>query len=421
MSTPESAFEPIYRSRPGADALAPATAPQAIEVAPHVWESPGLSNAYLLPTDDGRVIINTGMGFESPVHRANFDAVDDSPTRYIIITQGHYDHVGGLDVLRDSDTQVIARANWRQWRDDNERLATFRARNSAFAYADTLATGYAAIQNRIGTKDLPAQASPTADIEVDDTLTLAVGGRTFEMLATPGGETTDSMVVWMPEEKICFCGNTFGPIFGHIPNFVTMRGDRYRDALTAIASVERVRDLEPDILITGHFDTITGADRIHAELTRLRDAIAYVHDHTVAGMNAGKDVYTLMREITLPPELEVGQGYGKVSWDVRAIWENYTGWFHHRSTTELYAVNPSEMHSDIVELAGAKALLTRAEGHLAAHRPVQAIYLAEPVLTQEPDNGHAKDVLKAAHEQLLAPSVNFWERAWLTKQIASFS
>ena len=47
------------------------------------------------------------------------------------------------------------------------------------------------------------------------------------------------------------------------------------------------------------------------------------HDQTVAGMNAGKDVYTLMREITLPPELDVGQGYGKVSWSVRAIWENY--------------------------------------------------------------------------------------------------
>ncbi len=61
---------------------------------------------------------------------------------------------------------------------------------------------------------------------------LTVGGRTIELLATPGGETTDSMVVWLPEEQICLCGNIFGPVFGHIPNLVTMRGDRYRDALT---------------------------------------------------------------------------------------------------------------------------------------------------------------------------------------------
>ena len=32
-----------------------------------------------------------------------------------------------------------------------------------------------------------------------------------------------------------------------------MRGDRYRDPLTTISSIERVRNLHPEILITGHF------------------------------------------------------------------------------------------------------------------------------------------------------------------------
>jgi alkyl sulfatase BDS1-like metallo-beta-lactamase superfamily hydrolase len=415
-----SDFEPIYRSRPGADAMAPAAAPQATKVAPGIWVSPGLSNAYLLTTDDGRIIVNTGMGFESLVHKANFDAVDDSPTRYIVVTQGHYDHVGGVDVLRQPDSKVVAQANWRHWRDDNERLAAFRVRNSAFAFADKLARGIAAIQQRFD-GPLPGQASPTADIEVDDTLTLVVGGRTIELLATPGGETTDSMVVWLPEEAICLCGNTFGPVFGHIPNLVTMRGDRYRDALTVIASIERVRELHPEILITGHFEPITGAEHIHSELTRLRDAVQYVHDRTVEGMNAGKDVYTLMREITLPPELEVGEGYGMVAWDVRAIWENYTGWFHHRSTTELYPVSPTAVAGDVVDLAGADYMLARAEEHLAAGRPLHAIQLAELVIAEQPENAGARGVLKAAHEALLVTATNFWERAWLTKQIGEYS
>ena len=76
--------------------MAPAAAEHAEEVAPGIWCSPGLTNTYLLTTSDGRVVVNTGMGFESRVHRANFDAVDASPVRYIIITQGHYDHVGGI-------------------------------------------------------------------------------------------------------------------------------------------------------------------------------------------------------------------------------------------------------------------------------------------------------------------------------------
>jgi alkyl sulfatase BDS1-like metallo-beta-lactamase superfamily hydrolase len=412
--------EPIYRSRPGADALAPAAAERAEEVAPGIWCSPGLSNTYLLTTNDGRVVVNTGMGFESQVHRSNFDAVDSSPIRYIIVTQGHYDHVGGLETMRDPQTQVVAQANWRRWRDDNERLLSYRANNSAFAFSDKLADGIAAIQARFG-KRLPAQAAHAANIEVDDSLVLTVGGRVIELLATPGGETTDSMVVWLPEQRVCLCGNTFGPVFGHIPNFVTMRGDRYRDPLTTIASIERVRDLHPEVLITGHFEPIRGAELIHAELTRLRDAIAYLHDRTVDGMNAGKDVHTLMREITLPAELEVGQGYGKVSWDVRAIWENYSGWFHHRSTTELYDIGPDELNADLVDLAGPARVVERAEEHLAAGRPVHAIHLAEAVVHADPADSRARSVLKTAHENLLDGSENFWESAWLRKKIGDYS
>lgn len=411
-------FEPIYRSRPGADGLRPSAAERAEEIAPGLWCSPGLSNAYLLTTGDGRVIVNTGMGFEGPVHRANFDAVDSSPVRYIIFTQGHVDHVGGLDSVRDPDTIVVAQANWRQWRDDNERLIPYRASRSAFAFADTLATGIQAIQRRLGTTRLPGQSVPTVDLDFEDILTLDVGGRRLELISVPGGETTDSLVIWLPDERICLCGNTFGPIFGHIPNLVTMRGDRYRDALTAISSVERVRDLRPELLVTGHFDPIVGADRIHHELSWLRNAIEYIHDETVAGMNAGKDVHTLMSEITLPAECELGQGYGKVSWDVRAVWENYSGWFHHRSTTELYPIGFDAVGTGVVELAGADALVDRAWAHLTENRPVHAIHLAELVATAQPEHSGARDVLREAHESLLGGTTNFWERAWLSRQIA---
>ncbi len=256
---------------------------------------------------------------------------------------------------------------------------------------------------------------PVVDIDFEDALWLEVGGRRMELISVPGGETTDSLVVWLPDERICLCGNTFGPLIGHIPNLVTMRGDRYRDALTAIASVERVRDLHAEVLVTGHFEPVTGAERINAELTRLRDAIQYIHDETVAGMNAGKDVRTLMREISLPAECEVGQDYGKVAWDVRAIWENYSGWFHHESTTELYPVGFDSVAADIVELAGADALVDRARAHLAADRTLQAIHLAQLVPVDDPG---ARDVLREAHEKLLAGSTNFWESAWLRSQIA---
>ena len=210
-------------------------------------------------------------------------------------------------------------------------------------------------------------------------------------------------------------------LFGHIPNLVTIRGDRYRDALTVIDTIERVRALQPEILLTGHFEPIVGTELIDGELARLRDAVRWVHDQTVAGMNAGKDVTTLMAEVTLPDHLAVGEGYGKVSWDVRAIWENYSGWFHHRSTTELYPVRPDAVSGDLVELAGADALTGRARVHLDDGDPLTAIQLAEIVTGADPGNEAARAVLREAHETLLAASVNFWERAWLDSQIRRYS
>src|ERR1700743_1975119 len=145
MKESTAMFEPIYRSRPGADGLAPACADRAEEIAPGLWCSPGLSNSYLLTTAEGRVIVNTGMGFGGPVPRANFSAVRSSPVRYIIFTQGHVEHGGGLDSVRDPDTTVVAQSNWTLWRDDNERLIPHRANRSAFAFKNTLATGHHAV------------------------------------------------------------------------------------------------------------------------------------------------------------------------------------------------------------------------------------------------------------------------------------
>jgi alkyl sulfatase BDS1-like metallo-beta-lactamase superfamily hydrolase len=407
----------IHRERPGADAIAAATGTPAVDLGDDIWMSPGLSNSYLLPTDRGAVIINTGMGFEGPLHQRAYAGIADGPVRTIILTQGHYDHVGGVDVLRDDRTEIVAQASFETWRSDNERLETFRARNAAFAWMDAIvaAMEYGASLG-VGEGAIP-QARPEPTTTFDDHLELDIGGRRLELLSVPGGETTDALVVWLPESRTALTGNTFGPLFGHVPNLVTIRGDRYRDALAYVASVERVLALQPDRLITGHFDPVDGADRIAEELTALRDAMVSVHEQTVDGMNDGRDVHRLMRDVTVPDHLDVGEGYGTTSWNVRAIWESYAGWFHHRSTTELYAVPPAAVAGDVVAAAGTAALLAAARTHLDAGRPVEALHLTDLVLTVTPNDPAASALAADASRVLLDASVNFWEAAWLRRSI----
>jgi alkyl sulfatase BDS1-like metallo-beta-lactamase superfamily hydrolase len=148
--------------------------------------------------------------------------------------------------------------------------------------------------------------------------------------------------------------------------------------------------------------------------------VEYVHGETVARINAGQDVHQMMREVQLPAALRVGEGYGKVSWAVRTIFESYAGWFQRRATSELYATAPEAALIDLVELAGAKVVLDRARGRLAAGDPLRALALGEAAAAAEPDSREAAQLLVEVHESLLAAGgeANFWESGWLHDQIA---
>ncbi len=408
--------EPIYKSRP----VEPNPAVLGGErVNDFITMSEGYSNSYRIDTGEGSIQLNAGMGFEAPIHQRNFAAFSSRPVRYLILTQGHTDHVGGVGYFRDQydGLLLIAHAGNPEHQSYDGRLAPFRASRSAFAFTEKMSRAMRYVRENIP-EGVLGQDAPVPDILFEDRYELELGGLRLELMGVPGAETNDSLIVWLPDHGICFTGNLFGCPFGHFPNLVTIRGDRYRDALTCAAAVERVLALDAEMILYGHHAPVVGKSLIRQELTALRGAIHYVHDETVKGMNAGKDVHTLMAEIELPPELEVGQGYGKVSWSVRAIWEAYAGWFHRESTTELYSVPRTSINADLVELAGGtEALLGGARKRLDAGQIPEAIHLLDIVLEQDDREAGAVALSIEAHQKLLAESVNFWLSAWLENQI----
>lgn len=384
---------------------------EAVPTGAATFMSPDVSNLYLVNTDEGAVLINTGTVVGRARNRAAFDKVRSGPLRYIIVTQSHPDHYGGVVAFKEAQTQVITERRYRDTRAYYAAVAptadprTFRLWESVLGLSDM--------------KAMTTVDEVVPDIEVNEHLSLDVGGRRFELYSTPGGETVDSLVVYLPADGIVFTGNLLGPAWMSVPNLYTIRGDKIRSAQQYLRSLKQVQALQPEKLITGHGEPIEGRQHIQDCLSALYEATRHVHDETVAGMNAGKSLNTLMSEIQLPAHSPVGQLHGKVSWNVRAIWTEYLGWFEYRSTTELYPVAAAAIAPDLVELAGADNVLQRAQSQLTAGRPLHALHLIEVVLNAQPRHAGALRAKIQAHLTLLerCGGENLSETMWLNSEV----
>jgi alkyl sulfatase BDS1-like metallo-beta-lactamase superfamily hydrolase len=385
---------------------------EAVRITDFIYMAKDISNAYLVTTGDGDVLVNTGFMDNAARTKSLLDPHRTGALRAIILTQSHADHYGGVPLLGEAETKIIAQERFLGNLQDSQFLQPHFAPRTRKLWGSTL--------NRGGTPPAPPVIIP--DIIVDRHYSFTQGGRLFEVLSTPDGETTDSLAVWLPDDRIVFTGNLFGPVFLSMPFLCTLRGDKPRSVKSYLSSIDRVRTLGADILITGHGEPITGADHIRTSLDKMHDAVAYVRDETLKGMNAGRNVHELMREISLPEHLRIGEFHGNVRWGVRTIWEEYSGWFHYDSTTSLYGIPRSSVYADLVDLAGGAAeLAIRAQAKVVEDKPLEALHLLDIALGAEPANTQALAVKKTALERLLvlSGSANLSETMWLKSEIAA--
>lgn len=385
-----------------------ATPQDAVDLGGGIFMSRDISNAYRVVTAEGDVLVNTGIVWSAAENLRRLSAVSANPVAKIVFTQSHDDHIGGWRQFNQPGTETIAQANFAHVRGYWTGLGAAMTQRSQYLWS------------RDQKQKMVERPEPVITTIFRDNHAFELGGRRFELYSTPGGETLDSLVVWMPQERVVFTGNLTGPIFGHVPNLYTLRGDKIRYVQWYLDGVQRVIDLEPEVLITGHGDPLRGGAEIKRQLSKIRDAVQYIKDETFKGMNAGVDLWTLMGRIKLPPELAIGQGHGKLPWLVRAIWEEHLGWFRFESSTELYHVPPQAVSADFVELAGGTGpVVARAQKYVEAGKPLEALHLAEAALKADANCLDAARVKRAATEILLERSgrENFSEVRWLESEL----
>lgn len=388
------------------------------EPAPDLFRASGVANTFLIRTDQGQVLFDTGLVTQSPRHKRLLQAAAPGEITHIVLSHSHADHIGGTRfwLAQFPDAKVVAHAKFvegQRYLDDLEHH--FWSRNRLL---------YSFMPKQPPEGGVNSYGGVTPDIEVaeGDVYAFTVGDVRFEAIAAAGAEGEDNLVLWLPERRLLFSGDFFGPLFPMVPNLFTLRGEKFRDPLAYARSLDRFIGLAPEMVLPSHFDPVSGAERIRRDMRRMRDATLYIHDRTVAGMNRGDTLWQLMRDVRLPPELALSEGHGKVSWNVRSIWEHYSTWFHFESTTELYPARIRELYPDIAALAGGpEPLAAQAARHLHAGEPEAALHWIELGLAGQPTHPELLQARLSALNQLLDRAYeqgnNYSETGWLKSRI----
>lgn len=384
------------------------------ELAEGVYQTTGISNTHLIVTSEGGVLFDSGIALQAAKQIKLFREKFDGDVTHIILSHSHADHIGGTRFWKTDDTEVIAH---RQYAEEQRYLTELEP--------------YLWTRNRIVFPWLPENpptqkmfkyggVEPTLEVGYQD-YDFVLGETSFKVLSTPGAEGADNLSLWLPGQKILFSGDFFGPLWPQFPNIFTMRGEKMRKPIEYIQSLNKLIALEPEMIVPSHHDPIVGKENIRAGMVKMRDAVQYVHDAVVAGMNDGKTVHQLMDEIRLPPELDLTQEHGMVSWGVKSIWEYYATWFHFDSTTELYTVPVREIYPELSELVSSEVLMSAAQRHFEQGNSLKTLHYLEMVLAgNEQDNGALQlrlTVLQKMLDNAIATHGNSYEKDYLRSRV----
>src|SRR6185369_4661786 len=217
---------------------------------------------YFVVSADRRELIAIDAGSRADAARQAHEALrarigNLPPLTTVLITHAHWDHVGGQAYFRSLNPapRFMGRGNYAQELEQDAQANPAGLRNffgKDFRMEDVL--------------------SYRPDVSIDRRTELTIGGTRLELLPTRGGETSDAMLIRMPDQGVVFVGDILMPYFG--APFVEEGSPE-----GMLAAIEQVSALKPRLLLHGHepltrvFDSTGMLDDLRVQLAWLREAV----------------------------------------------------------------------------------------------------------------------------------------------------
>lgn len=350
-----------------------------LQVAENVWfiRMP-IVNCTLIETDDGLVLIDTGMKPAGPALLKAIRGFSNKPLHTIIYTHGHVDHSYGTWALIEAgeNPEIIAHENIKS---RFERYIKLRGSIAKYMSQPV--------------HQLPKDSSdfvwPTRYFK--DELSLEIGGTKLELKHFKG-ETDDQLFVWLPDQRIILAADYYQ---GFLPN--AGNGKRVqRDVEEWIEALTAMAELKPGMLIPSHGEIIDGPRQVQENLFVLIQAMQSIFDQTIDGLNAGLRKDQIFQSVNLPEHLRnhplLEEKYVTTKDISKMIIKQYTGWWDdipsHWSPApfELQAIKITELAGGIDKLIDYARTLLNEDLLLASHFTDWAYYA-------EPDNPEVQQLV----------------------------
>ncbi|MEP7024793.1 MAG: MBL fold metallo-hydrolase, partial [Actinomycetota bacterium] len=253
------------------------TSPRILRPEPGIQIAQGydFSDLAFVTTSDGVVAIDAGTA-EDRVKAAlgDLDLPADAAISHLILTHAHWDHTGGAGVLRGPGTQVIAHAGFPAGHDQQQ------GERPLFRYF----TGAAG--------EIPPAVAP--DQLISEPTSLTVGGTEIVLYPTPGGETSDALMVHLPASGVLFAGDVIMPYLGQpFGSEGSPEG-----LLETLAFIGR---LQPRLLLQGHA-ALTEFFTAEA-VAGLEAALIQLHGEVLDAIRGGQTLPSILAEASLPAVL----------------------------------------------------------------------------------------------------------------------
>jgi len=193
---------------------------------------------------------------------------------------------------------------------------------------------------------------------VHDGQEMWVAGLRMQFFTRYFSDSEDSLTVWIPELEVVYNNFLWPSLF----NFYTLRGDVFRDPSSWRNGLRVIRDLGPKYLVNIHALPVIGKDDVQHSLELYMDAISYMIDQTLRGINKGLSPDGLKEFVRLPAVLadfpNNAEIYSEFFYFPLHLYHHVFGWFD-GDTASVHRMPLAEEAARIVKGFGGAATVWR--------------------------------------------------------------